>query len=157
VEGIPELARRCARHRPRSTVVNCALVAAGHPEPTVTMCYSNLHSIVEDAEVPAGHVEAGVRSQGERGSYEVEVPARTLSWVLDEAGAPEVDLLVLDVEGYESQVLAGLDLDRHAPRFALIEALDDAAKARIDALLLGRYEEVERVTPTDVLYRRARR
>jgi FkbM family methyltransferase len=151
VEGIPDLYRACVRHRPRSLVVNCALVPPEDEGSLVTMHYSNLQSIVSGA-LPYEHVEEGLRSQGER-TYEVKVPGRTLTSVLDEAMPPRFDLLVLDVEGYEPPVLRGLDLDRHAPRFALIEVLDDASRAAVDAALGGRYEELERLTPTDVLFR----
>ena len=72
--------------------------------------------------------------------HEFTVPARTLSSVLDEANAPEIDLLSLDVEGFEPQVLAGLDLDRHAPRFILVEIRDMATgRAPIEAVLGDRY------------------
>lgn len=152
VEGIPDLYRACVRHRPRSQVFNCALVAPEDEGHLVTMQYSNLQSIVAGA-LPYEHVEAGLLSQEER-TYEVQVPGRTLSSVLDEAGVTDIDLLVLDVEGYEAPVLQGLDLDRHAPVFALIEMLSEDARPAIDAALRGRYEEVERVTPTDVLFRR---
>jgi FkbM family methyltransferase len=151
VEGIPELYRACVRHRPRSQVFNCALVPPEAHGELVTMQYSNLHSIVSGA-LPYEHVEAGMISQGVR-TYEVQVRGRTLTSVLDDAALSRVDLLVLDVEGYEAQVLRGLDLDRHAPRFALVEVLDDDARAALDAALDRRYEEVERLTPTDVLFK----
>jgi FkbM family methyltransferase len=153
VEGIPDLYRACVRHRPRSRVFNCALVAPEDDGAQITMHYSNLQSIVAGA-LPMEHVEAGLLSQQER-TYEVQVPGRTLSSVLDEAGVTEVDLLVLDVEGYEPSVLRGLDLDRHAPAFALVEALDEAAFAAVERALAGRYEVVEWATPTDVLFRRS--
>jgi FkbM family methyltransferase len=153
VEGIPELAAACRRHRPRSTVVQCALVAPEDEGAEVTMHYSNLQSIVDGA-LPYAHVEAGARSQDER-PYEVKVPGRTLSSVLDEAGVRHVDLLVLDVEGYEAQVLRGLDLERHAPRFALIEVLDmDGGLSDVRSALGGRYEEIDRLTPHDLLFAR---
>jgi FkbM family methyltransferase len=151
VEGIPDLYRACVRHRPRSRVVNCALVPPEREGALVTMHYSNLQSIVAGA-LPYEHVEAGLRSQGEK-TYQVRVPGRTLSSVLDEVQPQRFDLLVLDVEGYEAQVLRGLDLDRHAPRMALIEVLDGAARVAVDAALDDRYEEIERLTPTDVLFR----
>src|SRR3954454_3928615 len=96
VEGIPELYHACVRHRPRSQVFNCALVPPEAEGDLVTMHYSNLQSIVAGA-MPYEHVEAGLRSQQER-TYEVQVPGRTLSSVLDEAGVTQIDLLVLDVE-----------------------------------------------------------
>jgi FkbM family methyltransferase len=152
VEGIPDLYRACVRHRPRSHVVNCALVPPEDDGRLVTMHYSNLQSIVSGA-LPLEHVEEGLRSQRER-TYEVQVPGRTLTSVLDEARPPRFDLLVLDVEGYEAQVLRGLDLDRHAPRFALIEVLDGAGRAAVEDALGDRYGELERLTPTDTLFKR---
>jgi FkbM family methyltransferase len=153
VEGIPDLYRACVRHRPRSSVFNCALVGPEREGDLVTMHYSNLHSIVSGA-LPFEHVEAGMVSQDER-TYDVQVPGRTLSSLLDEVNPGRFDLLVLDVEGYEAQVLRGLDLDRHAPSLALIEVLTDAARADVKAALGGRYEELERLTPTDILFRRS--
>src|SRR5918992_5261786 len=88
VEGIPELYRACVRHRPRSRVINCALVAPEAEGRLVTMHYSNLQSIVSGA-LPYEHVEAGLKSQGER-TYEVQVPGRTLTSVLDEAAPSRV-------------------------------------------------------------------
>jgi FkbM family methyltransferase len=91
----------------------------------------------------------------EEPEHEFTVPARTLSSVLDEARAPEIDLLSLDVEGFEPQVLAGLDLDRHAPRFILVEIRDMATgRAAIEAVLGDRYEPVEALSPYDMLYAR---
>jgi FkbM family methyltransferase len=151
VEGIPDLYRACVRHRPRSHVFNCALVPPELDGTPVTMHYSNLQSIVAGS-LPYEHVESGLRSQGER-TYDIEVPGRTLSSILDELDPPRIDLLVLDVEGYEPDALRGLDLERHAPRFALIEVLDDSAQAAVGEVLGGRYAELERLTPTDVLFR----
>jgi FkbM family methyltransferase len=150
VEGIPDLYAACVRHRPGARVVNCALVAPEDEGAPVTMHYSNLQSIVDGA-LPYDHVEAGLLSQDER-TYAVDVPGRTLSSVLDEVAPERFDLLVLDVEGYEPQVLRGLDLGRYEPRFALIEVLDDERREAVEAVLGDRYAEVDRFTPTDVLY-----
>ena len=141
VEGIPALAALCRRNRPRSTVVQAALVAQAQPGDTVRMHFGGLMSAVAgalgSAEATAAHVRQGVAVQELPGTYEIAVPARTLSDVLDEA-APgrEVDLLSLDVEGLEAAVLRGLDLRRHAPRFICVEARD---RAEIEALLAPRY------------------
>jgi hypothetical protein len=62
----------------------------------------------------------------------------------------------LDVEGYEPQVLRGLDLERHAPRFLLVEMHDiDEGRREIESILGDRYVAVEQVSPLDVLYARA--
>ena len=52
----------------------------------------------------------------------IEVPARTLDSVLEEAGAPEgFDFLSIDVEGHELEVLRGFDITRWRPRLILLE------------------------------------
>lgn len=44
---------------------------------------------------------------------EIEVQTETLSQILDEYNAPELDLLSLEIEGFE--------LARHRPKFTLVE------------------------------------
>uniref|UniRef100_A0A6C0E6T5 Methyltransferase FkbM domain-containing protein n=1 Tax=viral metagenome TaxID=1070528 RepID=A0A6C0E6T5_9ZZZZ len=52
----------------------------------------------------------------------VSVPANTLTSILDRvAGIETIDLLSLDTEGYELDILKGLDLTRYRPRYMLIE------------------------------------
>ena len=86
-------------------------------------------------------------------NYELEVRGpRTLTSVLEEARAPEVDLLSLDVEGYEADVLRGLDFERWAPRYLLVEVVDADRRRAVDGILAGRYEHVEQLSPFDVLF-----
>jgi hypothetical protein len=70
------------------------------------------------------------------GEAVVTVSVRTLTEVLREAGAPaEFDLLSLDVEGYEPEVLRGLDFKEFRPRVLCIEvrtAHADAVRALLE-------------------------
>jgi FkbM family methyltransferase len=159
VEPVPHLYARARRVRSRSHVVNCALVAPDHGEPTVTMRYGGLMSLVKGARGGADaeerHVKAGDMFGLDDVAYEISVPARTLSSVLEEARAPsEIDLLSLDVEGFEASVLRGLDLDRFAPRFILMEMDAEERQAPVEDVIGERYELVERLSPMDVLYKR---
>jgi FkbM family methyltransferase len=158
VEPVPEFYEACKRERPGSRVVNCALVPPAQAGRPITVTVGTLMSVVRGAqgspEADAAHAEAGTRG-GREPTYEVEVPGRTLSAVLDEVRAPEVDLLVLDVEGFEPEALSGLDLERHAPRFMLVEMLDsERTRAEIERLISGSYEHAEQLSPYDHLYRR---
>lgn len=148
VEPIPSLYERCVRERPRSTVVNCALVGDGHTR-EVSMVYRGPRSRVAGHAVPAAPEYDFL--DWERG-FTVTVPARTLSSILDEAGATEIDLLVLDVEGYELEALRGLDLSRHAPALVLVET--NEAASELEDVLGDGYELIELPTPADALYRR---
>lgn len=158
VEPVPELCALATAERPRSRVVNCALVAAAEAGATVEIRYGGLRSIVAGSHGSEGGDRAWVDPAFDLGledGYTVSVPARTLSSLIDELGGPEIDLLSLDVEGYEPQVLAGLDLERHAPRLALVEVMDADARERVEAALGERFVAVEQLSPFDVLYARA--
>lgn len=160
VEPMPELAERARVERPEAKVVSCALVPADRDGTTVTMRFGSLMSTVlgshgDDADEAAWTAPGLVLGWSD--PYDAEVPARSLSAVLDEAGAPaDIDLISLDVEGYELQVLQGLDLTRHAPRWLLVEVHDPATdRPPIEALLGERYVEHAMLSPLDVLYRRS--
>jgi FkbM family methyltransferase len=153
VEPIPELAARCRVARPESVVENCALVAAGADGQPVPMTYCGLMSVVDggwsDPAAERAHVETGRQLQSLT-TYHVDVPGRSLSALLDQHKMTQIDLLSLDVEGFERQALEGLDLTRHRPRFILVEA---RFREEIDDLLLPHYEAIAQLSHHDVLYR----
>lgn len=153
VEPIPELAARCRVARPESIIENCALVDADCDGNLVPMTYCGLMSVVEggwrNPEAERAHVEVGRQIQSLT-TYRVEVPGRSLSALLDTHRIGHVDLLSLDVEGFERQALEGLDLERHRPRFILVEA---RFRCEIDSLLLPYYDVVAELSHHDVLYR----
>jgi FkbM family methyltransferase len=159
VEPIPEAYEQCVRNRPLATVVNCACVADDYSDPTVEMVYSGLMSIVRGARSSEETDEAWV-SLGEElqqlSRYTFTVPARTLTAVLDEHRLRCVDLLSLDVEGYEIEVLKGLDLERLSLRYILVE---ESGRGEVDSYLTARgYRKVAEVArgefTSDVLYGR---
>lgn len=153
IEPMPELAALARANRPRARVLRYALVGSEHEGDSVEMEFGDLMTSVSglhDREWMAGGLVLGWRNHRTE-----RVPARTLSAVLDEAGSPEVDLLSLDVEGYEATALAGLDLTRHAPAWILVEMHDlSVGRETIGAVLGERYVEHAQLSPLDVLYRR---
>jgi FkbM family methyltransferase len=158
VEPIPALYQEAVKERPGAIVRNAALVDHDFAGTTVEMRHGGLMSVVSGARgsVEADHDwVAGAFVLGLEHEYTVEVPARTLDDLIVEAGDPHVDLLSLDVEGYEPQVLAGLDLARRGPDFLLIEVREPATgKAPIDAIVGEHYDEGRMLSPYDVLYTR---
>ena len=126
-----------------------------HAEGEVEMLEVGLMSLVRGAmgseEADLAHAADGSARQDGLAVRRVRVPARPLSEVLDDHGIANVDLLVLDVEGWEVRALQGLDLDRHAPRFMLIEA---RFRPEIEELLGSRYAAEAELSHHDVLYRR---
>ena len=153
IEPIPDLAAECRKNRPLALVENCALVAAGSAQREVAMRYANMMSIVKGAmqseEGDLEHVRKGCEVQ-QIESYEITVPARPLSEILDQHGITKVDFFSLDVEGYELEALQGLDFTRHAPRFLLVECRE---RETMQNFLAPRYEAVAELSHHDVLFR----
>lgn len=85
----------------------------------------------------------------------VTAPARTLSSLLDEMGAPEIDLMSLDLEGFEGPALRGLDLARHAPRYLVVEMRDADSRAAVEGVLGDRYRLCEELSVHDALFARS--
>jgi FkbM family methyltransferase len=157
IEPVPVLHERCVKERARSAVFNCALVSSDYDGDSVTMLYADLMSLVRGAQGSrAGdleYVRRGMEIQGYvQEPFEITVPARTLTSILDEVEAQDIDLLSLDVEGYELNVLHGLDLRRYPPAYILVEAnYPDEIE---NHLSVRGYEMVDTFSCHDVLYRR---
>jgi hypothetical protein len=119
------------------------------------MKYCGLMSLVCGArgsdEDDEAHIARGRQYLGaDEEPHTIRVPARTLNSVLDAHRIQQIDLLSLDVEGYEGSVLRGLDFNKHAPRYILVEVdnLPDVEQA-----LDQRYELIGELSYHDRLYR----
>jgi FkbM family methyltransferase len=140
IEPVPEMFKRLATNRPKSISYNCALVPFDYSASEISINYAHALSTVT--------VNPTLQSEL------ISVPARTLSSVIEDAALPRLDLLSLDVEGFEIEVLSGLSFDNHAPNYILIEALDPSAKARIDSFLSEYYVPVAALSYRDFLYKK---
>ena len=127
VEPNPGLAEHCRSARPGSKVFQGAAVAPGTP-PTVTLEIAQDDGLYSSLAMDRRQREKVQRYTGQVRLQPVDVPARTLDAILEEAGAPEggVDFVSIDVEGYEWSVLQGFTPSRWAPRVILLER-DNAA------------------------------
>ncbi len=153
IEAVPALAEKCRQNRPKCVVENCALVASDYSKETIEMYYCNLMSVVKGAmkstTADLEHVNKGTKIQGIP-SFELTVPARTLTSILDQHSIRKVDFFSLDVEGYELNVLRGIDFCRFRPTFILVEA---RFRDEIDLFLAPLYEPIAVLSQHDVLYK----
>ncbi len=159
IEPVPALYHEARIEREDSQVFNCALVSKDNNGEPVRLIYGGMMTTVagtRDSEAAdRAWVEKAHAVAQEEPEHEFTVPGRTLSSILDEVQAPEIDLLSLDVEGFEPQVLAGLEFERHAPRWILVEIRGGgSSRKEIEAILGDRYVNVEQLSPFDVLYQR---
>lgn len=156
VEPVPAMAAQCRENRPRAIVVNAALVATPEVKSLKVAAvglYGYVTGSLSSAEHEAEHRRRGAQTVGlpsVEAIEDIEVPARTLESVLDEVKLGPIDLFSLDVEGYEINVLRGMNMARYKPRYLLVEAL---GPEKLLEAFGEHYEFVEKITPQDVLLR----
>ena len=113
VEPIPSQAEKCRKNRSNSQVVNAALVRHDYPSETVRIEMADLMSVVNDGNIePAlveSHVARGREVQHLEQQDSIEIKAITLAKLLNDLKVTHVDFFSLDVEGYETEVLRGID------------------------------------------------
>lgn len=158
IEPTPSAYYACVANRPLAKVFNCACIASDDPRTEVEMTSVGLMSLVTGArggrEGELEWIERGASIQKIQ-HRQIMVPARTLDSVLEEACLGNIELLCLDVEGYELQVLNGLNLEKRQPEFIVCE---DSYDQSIQQYLTMRNYEIcsvlaEHRFVRDVLYR----
>jgi FkbM family methyltransferase len=135
VEPDPEMYAECVAARPTAIVVQKALVPFGHSGGSIdltilpsarSMSFVAGASVCEKARALAQNSKART----------VSVEAVPLSSLLDEMRIDRVDFFSLDVEGYELQVIRGIDFARHRIDVMLVECLAaeeiDVVKKELD-------------------------
>lgn len=152
IEPLPRLYEQAKKNRQNAQVFNAACVPFGFEEPYIEMMDLGLMSFVDGALTAQDrekHLQTG--SEFNQSMHKVRVPTKTLNDILISSGVQHIDFLSLDVEGYEASVLQGLDLERFAPRYLLIEA---RYRDEVEAVINSYYETVGLLTVHDVLYQR---
>jgi FkbM family methyltransferase len=143
VDGLPEMAIKWRRQRPASRFFN--FIVTDHADTIETFHRAELWDVssVPQPDTLPGRV--GVRSE------KIEVPTTTLTRLLDANRVARIDLLSIDIEGYELKALAGFDVERFQPRLVCIEA-KPANRAGIAAYFKQhRYQELERYLARDLV------
>lgn len=123
----------CLKTRPNNKIFNCACVSFDYKESEIFGDFN-------------GHAMSSVNGNRLNNSNLVSIKARNLQSIIDESGFEKIDFLSLDVEGYEFDVLKGIDLKRKQIFFMLIEIYEKDKNNIFDYLDSFGYECLENVT-----------
>jgi len=158
IEPIPFLAEKCKKNRPGCIIENCALVSEDYSKPTIEMHYCNLMSIVKGFRVDEKeYIDIGKKYlRGGEDDFIISVPAFTLNELMSKHKISHVDLLSLDVEGYEFEALKGIDFSMYRIDYLLIEVFHKD-RENINNLLSNNYQPISTLSQnemfSDILYR----
>ena len=119
---------KCKINRPNSISLNFACVSDDYSEEYISGDFKDNN--------PMSSVN-GVRLKRKNN---VKVKARTLEKILDDYCNTKIDFLSLDTEGYELEILKGLNLKKYRPEFILIEIYDKDYNNITNYLNLNNYK-----------------
>ena len=123
----------CLRNRPNDKSFNCACVSSDFEGNVVVGDFS-------------GHPMNSINGTRLNSSSNVSVEARTLQSIIEECGYTAIDFISLDVEGYEFEVLKGLDFNKTKIKYMLIEVYDSYKNEMFEFLSNRGYDCLENVT-----------
>ena len=156
IEPIPHLYKQCKKLRKRSEVFNYLCSEPKYSGSYKTIRFAGLMSqmsgTLDDLDKEEIQINDGLRVQKIHKSYEVEVECITLSEVINKSSFNNFDFMSIDVEGHEFQVLRGLDLEKHAPSYLLVETWDHEKKEIIN-YLDSHYRVEDYLTEKDILFK----
>ena len=124
----------CLNIRPNNKIFNCACVSFEYEKNEVMGDFN-------------GHAMSSIN--GDRLNNKnslVYVKARTLQSIIDECGYREIDFLSLDVEGYEIEVLKGINFKQQKIKHMLIEVYEKDKNDIFNFLEKNNYSFIENVT-----------
>jgi FkbM family methyltransferase len=177
IEANPFQYQNILKHRSCCHTANCALVSHEYKEEYIEGFFSAnprcLQGPMTDSEVKGLEQDADALKELEdcmcaqiktNNNYDkkrypdstktLEVPARTLDWVLASNNIEKADFFSLDVEGYELEVLKGWSPDKYPIKYVLIEGrLIPEEKSPINEYMeQNNYQFEEHVGVNNMLY-----
>jgi FkbM family methyltransferase len=130
------------KNRPNSIVCHCA---AGESDED-TVFYANARGSLSTLDKTRESLWQRDYAPYFAGFEEQQVKKVRLSTLLDAHQIEEIDILSLDIEGYEVEAIKGLDLSRHRPKVIVIESDSPEHEARLDEQILpGGYIKATRL------------
>jgi FkbM family methyltransferase len=135
---------------------NKALVSFEYEKNTIKLIYSDLMTTIKD------NIKIDINKQLQEGDrhlnfYEKKeefvAETSTLNDLLDSSNAPNlIDFFSLDTEGYEKEILKGIDFNKYNFKFLLVECINNFDEISF-FLKKKNYEFIEKLSHIDYLFK----
>ncbi len=149
------ISKLCAKNRRKSVVIKKACISPDFKGNTTKFIDCNAMSFVKDSINNSDEwIRLGEEAQKIK-HREIEVETTTIQKIIDEyAKEQKIELFVADVEGYELEVLKGLNFEKNPPKYILVEAQNEERLENIKRFLsVKNYLLIENIVEKDYLFK----
>lgn len=148
-EPIPEIYNLCVENHKQHLNTICLNVGCGSKEEQLEITVANTLSTI-DTEMLEMYKNTNWAKSTLRNSYTTQIKIKKLDSLLeDNKVEPNFDVFILDVEGYEEEVLKGFSLDYYKPKIIVIEIPDQHPDFIHNQKFLEKCSRIRRVLNTN--------
>lgn len=148
-EPISEIYNLCVENHKQHVNTICLNVGCGSKEEELEITVANTLSTI-DSEMLEMYKNTNWAKSTLRNSYTTKVKIKKLDSLLeDNKIEPNFDVFILDVEGYEEEVLKGFSLDYYKPKIIVIEIPDQHPDFIHNQKFLEKCSRIRRVLNTN--------
>lgn len=134
VEPSPSTFLQLTKNRPNNIHINKCLIDYNYTSSVISGSFDN------------GPMSSVNNIRNINCSSMIDVPCIQLEKILDDLNIIDIDFMSLDTEGYELNILNGMNLNKYKPKFLLIEIYDVDKEKIINYLKKFNYLLIENIT-----------
>tara|TARA_A100001015_G_C15044284_1_gene742338 strand:+ start:1900 stop:2655 length:756 start_codon:yes stop_codon:yes gene_type:complete len=140
-EPIPELVEQCKINHAQNNNVHIIPYGCGEKEETLEILYAGTLSSIDNETI--NHVSKLTWAKNNfKRNYKVNINIKKLDTILQENNITNIDLLIIDVEGFEENVLKGFTLEKYIPSILIIEISDTHPDFLNNKLLMDKFKRI---------------
>ena len=143
-EPVPIYYNKCLNNHSNHPNVTTLNVAAGANEETLQIIEADTLSTMDNDTLEV-YKNASWTSHIVKNKNMIDVTVKKLDTILEEANINNIDVMVLDVEGYEVNVFKGFNINHYKPKMIIIEIGDQFADYVNNAKIMEKFATLRNI------------